>query len=853
MEPNDHDADEQLGELLEAYDSALAAGQDPGEVTPQEAPAPLRTELASLQACLRRLERAWPRRAQTSSPDETLISMPARLGRYQLVRLLGAGGFGLVYLAWDPQLRREVAIKVPRPEALLTPSGRARILREAQTAAGLDHPHLVPVYEAGEVGPAVYLVSAYCPGQTLEQWLKDHPTPVPIRSAVELLARLADAVQYMHTRGILHRDLKPANILLAGDRRQKTEDRRQTAEGGNDRSASVSAPSSVLCPLSSPKITDFGLAKDLQRRTQLTRTGTVLGTPAYMAPEQVEGQSAEVGPATDVYALGVILYEVLTRQTPFRGANGVDIVRRILSDEPPEPRRLRPEVPPDLQTICLQCLRKEPARRYLRAADLTDDLCRFLRGEPIRARPVSMPRRVLLWIRRRPAAAGLIAVCATALLGLLAGGAWHLVEMNQKNAELRQMNRDLEGTNAELRATAARERQQRELAEDQARRLARSQYVKFFQQAVEAQERGQTARAMSQVDSIPSTFPDEDLRGFEWYYLRGWCHPELLARRPDSTSIPPAETLAGHTPAPVRSLAFAPDSRTLAATGDNHEVHLWDTASGGRRARLRGHGAPVTGVAFSPDGRTIASASADRTVKLWDADTGKLRTTLDAGDHVLHCLAFAPDGQLLAAGAGAGADGRAVVCLWHVATGRPLPPLTGHQGSVLAVVFAPDGKTLAAATAAGKIRTWDATSWHWTSEYHEAAAVHCLAYTPDSVTLASGNGIGIIHLRRRTKGRLYQVDRLHAGQVNAVAFSPDGRTLASAGEDRTVRLWQTATGAELMVLTGHATRVHALAFAPDGTLLASADEDGVMKLWHAAPKETPTGRGGEAPTTPRDR
>lgn len=221
MGSNDHDdgADEQLGELLEVYDRALAAGDDLDGAPPPQTPPTLRTELEGLQACLRLLERTWDRRGRTNSAaaavppptEDPLTPMPARLGRYQLRRLLGAGGFGLVYLAWDPQLRREVAVKVPRPEVLRTTAGRKRVLREARLAAGLDHPHLVPVCEAG---PAVYLVSAYCPGRTLERWLNDHPAPVPTRAAAELLACLADAVRHMHARGILHRDLKPANILL---------------------------------------------------------------------------------------------------------------------------------------------------------------------------------------------------------------------------------------------------------------------------------------------------------------------------------------------------------------------------------------------------------------------------------------------------------------------------------------------------------------------------------------------------------------------------------------------------------------------------------------------------------------
>jgi hypothetical protein len=302
------------------------------------------------------------------------------LGHYRVRRELGRGGFGIVFLAEDTRLGRPVALKVPRPEALAQADLRQRFLREARAAAGLDHPNVVPVYDTGEVGEISYIASAYCPGDNLAAWLRRQPGPVEPRRAAALVAALAGAVQHAHERGVLHRDLKPANILLvplAGE-----------------------SPSEVGELDFVPKVTDFGLAKVVEDANQDTTSGLLLGTPAYMAPEQAEGHAEAVGVATDVYALGVILYELLTRQVPCSGPSLLRTLEQVRSGEPVSPRRLRADVPRDLEVICLKCLQKSPPDRYASAAALVEDVQRFLRGEPIRARPVGPLARAWRWCRR---------------------------------------------------------------------------------------------------------------------------------------------------------------------------------------------------------------------------------------------------------------------------------------------------------------------------------------------------------------------------------------------------------------------------------------------------------------------
>lgn len=336
--------------------------------------------------------------------DTSLVAAPlpslfsptkaSRLGRFELRRELGRGGVGIVFLAWDSQLRREVAVKIPRWEELATPELRLRFLREARAAAALDHPGIVPVYEVDEVEDICFLVSAFCSGGNLAQWLEQQTAPVSPRLAAVLIAEVAEAVQYIHANHICHRDIKPSNILL--------QPRSQPAAGD--------------LPFA-PRLADFGLAKFVEGRTKLTHSGAILGTPVYMAPEQASGQPEKVGPHADIYALGVVLYELLTGKPPFHGSAPLDILRRTLDEPPSPPRRICADLPRALEIICLKCLEKEPSLRYASAAELAADLRRFLNGEPIQARPPTQREQVRRWCGRpeRIRSAGMFLV----LFGLL--------------------------------------------------------------------------------------------------------------------------------------------------------------------------------------------------------------------------------------------------------------------------------------------------------------------------------------------------------------------------------------------------------------------------------------------------
>lgn len=463
--PDPLDGDDPFAALLARYDEQLASGATLDRRDDSSLPDE-RTgrRLAEAQSFLRLVESVWPRGEHPALPDSADIAAdaddapdgPARaesaaaapdvdrstdragrsdqvaasggpavpgdldnsmLGRFRLLREAGHGGCGLVFQALDTVTGRHVALKVPRPEALISPELKQRFLQEARAAAALSHPHITAVYEAGQVGAVCYIASAWCDGPNLAEWLRQQTRPVSIRTAARIVMLLADAVQHAHSRGVLHRDLKPANVLL------EPRD-----------AAAVTLLAEPVEPLDFvPRLTDFGLAKLLEAEEHATRSGALMGTPAYMAPEQADGQRARIGPTTDVYALGVLLYELLTGRLPHQGRGEADTLRRIVDEPPTDPRRLRREIDRDLSAIVVRCLEKQPAHRYASAAALGDDLFRYLSGEPVLARPVPAAVRLWRWSRRRPVSAAMSAALLVAVVAGVGGIAWQWQRAEQNH------------------------------------------------------------------------------------------------------------------------------------------------------------------------------------------------------------------------------------------------------------------------------------------------------------------------------------------------------------------------------------------------------------------------------------
>ncbi len=617
-EPHDEPTDQQVVALLEAYEEQLLQGTAASiaDWLPEDLPPEVAQRLRRACEVLAGFDRA--RRASVDGLRDAEVAGDAvgganleRLGRFEIIRELGRGAFGIVFLADDPLLRRQVALKVPRPEVLLTPDARRRFRREAQAAARLTHPNLIPVYETGEVGPICYIAAMYCDGLTLSSWLAEQTTPVSPTIAAEIVAQLADGVAYAHSQGILHRDIKPTNVLL---------EQNQGVTLAPDFAASAAAVPGRFDWI--PKLTDFGLAKIEELSCGETRTGAVMGTPAYMVPEQAAGRSNDIGPAADVYALGALLYEILTRQAPFVAGSDAGILHQVITAEPAAPHKLRRDVPADLAAIALRCLEKNPAARYASCRGLGRRPAAVHGGRADAARPLSRGQRLRKWTRRSPATAALVAVSCLAALTIVGGSgafSWRLATSLQDSEERR------------AEAVAARAEAENHRADALRERDANAEFLygARMHQAFQLLPHGAVKQVTDLLAAYDDGTPHAGLRNFEWHYLKRSLHGERL-------------TLTGHK-GEVYGVAFSPDGRILASAAEDGLIKLWEPASGKELRSISAHGNCANDLSFSPDGRLLASAGCDHTVKIWDTATWREMFSFTCGPQALMtCVAISP-------------------------------------------------------------------------------------------------------------------------------------------------------------------------------------------------------------------
>jgi WD40 repeat protein/tetratricopeptide (TPR) repeat protein/tRNA A-37 threonylcarbamoyl transferase component Bud32 len=745
-----------------------------------------------------------------------------KLGRFELLETVGHGAFGTVYRARDPELDRTVAIKVPRSGNLTEGQELDRFLREARSVAQLRHPAIVTVHEVGQSDGVPYLVSDFVQGMTLADLLSSRRPG--FREAAELVAAVADALQYAHEQGVVHRDVKPSNIMIGGDGK--------------------------------PWLMDFGLAKRAAGDVTMTLEGQVLGTPAYMSPEQAAGESHKVDGRSDVYSLGVILYQLLTSELPFRGTTRM-LLHQVLHDEPKPPRSFNDRIPRDLETLCLKAVAKELHRRYPSAAALAEDLRRFLAGEPIHARPTGRVERVRRWCRRNPAVAGLLAALVLVFAGGFGGVVWKWLDAEEQKQQARLQEIAAKDQETEARRQGERADAARRDAEEKSRRLEATLYFNRITLADREWGLGQVDRAERLLDDCPP-----ELRQWEWYYLKNVCHADLMTLKGHagrvlgvhfsadgkglwayvSEMFTPKEikfwdALAGreiltvpHKSRDTWPRAYSPDSLRFTGEGDDKKsITVLDATTGREVCVLRGHTDQVTHVAFSPDSRRLASCATDRTLRTWDAQTGKeLRTWVGHARRV-EWLAFSPDGQRLASSG----DDQAVR-VWDVESGRELFSLQGHTGVARSVRFSPDGRRLFTAYN-GALKVWDGATGRETCTLRGGSAdwLRGSAISPDGRRVATANleTAGTLSLWDATTGKeIYTLRSV----TSRVAFSPDGRSLASGGRDKMVHLWEAATGKEVATFRGHTGTVNDLAFSPDGRRLASASNDWTVKVWDVA-------------------
>ncbi len=720
-------------------------------------------------------------------PDGTRISsgergdtprpLPAPEG-YEILAEIGRGGMGVVFRARQVNLNRLVALKMILSGPYADGAALARFRAEAEAVARLQHPHIVQIFEMGELDGRPFFAMEYVAGESLAA--RTRATPQPPREVALLVERLARAIHAVHEQGIVHRDLKPANVLLAG--------------------------SDVPLGQAVPKIVDFGLAKfvDLDSPSA-TISRDVLGTPLYMAPEQAAGQSKDAGPAVDIYALGAMLYVLLTGQPPFKGATLLDILTQIKSSDPVPPRRLLPQIPRDLETICLKCLQKEPRKRYASAAALADDLRRFSAGEPILARPTAWWERCLKWARREPRVAALVAaISAVTLIGLVTTATlWRL---------------------ADRRADAEAEQRQRV-----------EQQLYFFRIGLADRElqAGRVPWAREQLELCPPS-----LRRWELHYLMRQCEGG------DAVKV-----CSGHS-GKLSSVAFSPDGKHVATGSSDRSVRIWDAATAEFIRQLNGHVGSVNSVSFSAQGDRLVSGSEDGRVVVWNASTWEKEFVFDQHASPVSSAVFDPQSDEVASGT-FNSSGPGEILIWDSRIGEVRLTLKGHGQRITGLAYSPDGKLLFSSSHDQTVRVWDTANGETVRVFAEhVLPVSGLAVSSDGQLVASAAGRsqadqpdeGDILVWEAHTGRIVHRLQGHRERALALAFGPDGQRLATAGWDPEIKLWDMLSGQEVLALRGHAVGdargVMGLAFSPRGDSLASAGVDMTARIWSGAGLES---------------
>jgi WD40 repeat protein len=722
---------------------------------------------------------------------------PPSIPGYEIEGVLGRGGMGVVYKARHLALKRTVALKMILAGGHAGPRELARFRLEAEAVARLQHPNIVQIHEVGEAGGHPYCALEFAEGGNLAGKITGQP--MPAREAARLVEALARAMQLAHSRNVVHRDLKPANVLL-------------TADG-------------------TPKITDFGLARHLDSDSGQTQAGQVLGTPAYMAPEQAAGRAHEAGPAADVYALGAILYACLAGRPPFKGKSVVETLDQVRTQEPPPPSRWHKSVPLDLETICLKCLRKEPEKRYASAEALADDLGRYQAGEPILARPVGTVERAAKWVRRRPTAAALVAAVAL-LLTSATTFSLLLAERERKTSE------DLANYNSDL----LREQQEKDAALKAVRvgaaRLALDRGLILCDQGDVA--RGLVALTRALAAAVEAG--DADLESVVRFNLAAWERQNWRLRA--VLPAPPGTWVSG--------AALSPQGTVLAVSLANAATELWDARdnSSGRVLRRLNHEGLVVGLSFSADGRHLLTRT-DRAVHLWNVASGKPACPPIRHESWVLTAALSPDGKFILTG-----DEKGAARLWD-AEGRQLGEALAHKGPVSVVAFRSDGLRVLTGTRDGKVRLWKAPRAEADGpEYALGSWVTTARFSPDGKKVLAGTMSGKVHLLDAGTGKPVFPALGHDGSIEEAVFGPDGTTLAVrtglGPVTATARLWHTGTGLPIAPPLAYRGDVRCFAFSPDGQTILTAGRGGVARFWDTARGVAPgvVGAAGRPPPAP---
>ncbi len=779
------------------------------------------------------------RSTQAYTPDEedgsAAPSMPDVPG-YEILRVLGRGGMGIVYLAREAALNRLVALKMLRRGRDFDAAGFSgrvkRFRREAEAIARLHHPNIVQIFAIAECPAGPFFTMEYLEHGSLARRIRGKPQEP--RQAAHIVSQLASAIHAAHAHGIVHRDLKPANILLQG------------------------SPNSLSH--STPKIADFGLAKDLERDFGQTHAGGILGTPSYMAPEQAAADGESLGPLVDVYALGAILYELLTGRPPFRGKTALETVELVRTTEPVAPSRLQRGVG-DLETICLKCLEKNPARRYGSAQELGDDLHAFLNGEPIRARPVGQFERTWKLIKRRPALAGLIAVTCAALLGTAGFLVRDYLQSQEYVAALQSENAKTERARKTAVERAIRQTVATGLKYQQEGDLLTG--MLYFTEAALLEDPDSPALAQHRLRLGAGLLQCPRLVQL-WTHEKAITHvafnptvPQAVSASSDGVvraiqidrGLPMFENDLRHT-GPVNHVAFSADGARLATAGDDTTARVWDAATGKPLGEPLPHRYPVLEVAFAPraDGALMTLC-------------GSRLATISPGT-----IPGAPTMRPIVTGVNAKGipqysyiptpgpsipttvQPRGVVMLWPDLNAKKATWQAAFTGWINHAEFSPNGKHVvtagSSASGVNAAQVWELGSPKSVAavKYPSGVHVHWTAFSPDGkrIVAASGRiegGTGEAQVWNALTGEAVGPPLKHPGAVTFAAFSPDGKRLLTVAGDGAARLWNAVSGEPLIAPVRHRDVLSRAAFSPDGLRFLTASWDGAVCIWNASTGE----------------
>jgi WD40 repeat protein/serine/threonine protein kinase len=759
------------------------------------------------------------------------------IGPYKLLELIGEGGMGAVWMAEQTEpIQRRVAVKVVK-KGMDSRQVLARFEAERQALALMEHPNIAKVLEAGRtLSGRPYFLMELVKGKPITTYCDEKR--LGVRERLELFGDVCRAVQHAHQKGIIHRDLKPSNVLVAP----------------YDGKPVV-------------KVIDFGVAKATGQRltdkTLFTGFGALVGTPEYMSPEQAEVNNQDIDTRSDIYSLGVLLYELLTGSTPLtrkriKEAALLEVLRVIREEEPPkpstrlseskdslpsisaqrhtEPAKLTKLVRGELDWIVMKALEKDCNRRYETANGFAMDVQRYLADEPVLACPPSAAYRFRKFVRRRRGPV----LAATVILLLLIGGivGTSLGLLQARTSEQRAQSAAIKAGEERDAANEARsaEKVQRERAEDLGGELRRRLYVAQMNMAGEA---AASTYGLGRVAELLSPWREgqPDLRGWEWYYLYGQCHPDLL-------TIPAASR-------GVLSLAWSPDGTRLATTqGPFGRPMICDAVTGKEAIALEWGDIQIRlgplSIAWSPDGTQLACtyigkpmaspAGTDHgALAIWDAATGRRRLTVELSDQTLRCVAWAPDSSRLAS-AGVDKDIR----ILDAKTGKPKLTLKGHTAGVMSTAWSHDGTRLASADERGGLRIWDVAAGKALLDTTTLSPPSAVSWSPDDSRLVCGGELQIWDTATRKRLGIRGGD----WQVTSVAWSPDGMRLGFGTNRGVVTIADAATGKTLSTRQGHSHAVPCVAWNPDGTRLASTSFDGTVKVWDANDPDHILGRPG---------